>query len=195
VVKGDGLTQAAADWEKTMSEQANMTPADLRQLIRTQLLREKLYEALGDEVETIALQAHVRHILVDDVDQAWAIRQRLENGDDFAEVAAEMSNDPGTSVDGGDLGWFPRQTMVPEFDEAAFTLDIGQFSDPIQTQFGFHIIEVLGREDRELDELGLSRERSGAYNDWLDKARASDIEDFWTLDDAPPDTNNPFVQQ
>jgi len=195
VVKGDGLTQAAADWEKTMSEQANMTPADLRQLIRTQLLREKLYEALGDEVETIALQAHVRHILVDDVDQAWAIRQRLENGDDFAEVAAEMSNDPGTSVDGGDLGWFPRQTMVPEFDEAAFTLDIGQFSDPIQTQFGFHIIEVLGREDRELDELGLSRERSGAYNDWLDKARASGIEDFWTLDDAPPDTNNPFVQQ
>ncbi|HEY85916.1 MAG TPA: hypothetical protein G4N96_12490 [Chloroflexi bacterium] len=194
VVSGDALSQAIADWEKIMSEQANMTPADLKALIRAQLLREKLYEALGEDIETAVLQAHVRHILLEDIEAAWAAKQRLENGEDFAEVAVDVSTDPSVISNNGDLGWFPRKTMVPEFDDAAFTLPVGEISEPIKTDFGFHIIEILAREDRELDEQGLSREKAGAYNDWLDAAKASGVEDFWTLDDAPPDTNNPFGQ-
>ncbi len=195
VLSGDALTQAVADWEKTMSEKANMTPADLKAIVRAQLLREKLYEALGKEVETTALQAHVRHILVKDIDTAWAVKQRLENGEDFAEVAADVSIDPSAATNGGDLGWFPRKTMVPAFDEAAFTLPVGEISEPVKTDFGYHIIEVLAREERELDAQGLSREKAGAYNDWLDAAKSSGVEDFWIPDDAPPDTNNPFQQQ
>ncbi len=194
VVSGDALTQAVADWEALMSEKANMTPADLKALIRVQLLREKLYEALGEEIETEVLQAHVRHILVEDIETAWTVKQRLENGEDFAEVAADVSIDPSAATNSGDLGWFPRKTMVPAFDEAAFTLPVGEISEPIKTDFGFHIIEILAREKRQLDEQGLSREKAGVYNDWLDAAKSSGIEDFWIPGDAPPDTNNPFGQ-
>jgi peptidyl-prolyl cis-trans isomerase C len=86
-------------------------------------------------------EVHARHILVATEDEAKAIEDQLKKGADFAALAKEKSKDPG-AADGGDLGYFTKDQMVPEFAEAAFKLDKGQISDPIHTQFGWHIIKV-----------------------------------------------------
>ena len=91
---------------------------------------------MGNEQEV-----HARHILVPTEDEAKAIEVELKKGADFAALAKEKSKDPG-AADGGDLGYFTKDQMVPEFAEAAFKLDKGQISDPIHTQFGWHIIKV-----------------------------------------------------
>jgi parvulin-like peptidyl-prolyl isomerase len=177
-----------------MLENTTMTPEDLRRLVRLRLLREKLIEVIGNEIDNMALQSHARHILVDTEEEALAAKTRLEAGAAFEEVAAEVSLDPGSATNGGDLGWFTQGTMIAPFDEAAFSLEIDEISAPIETQFGWHIIQVLGREERELNETDMARERSKAYSDWLFEAKSSGVEDLWDEGDAPPDDNNPFNQ-
>lgn len=86
-------------------------------------------------------EVHARHILVPTEDEAKAIAADLKKGGDFAALAKEKSKDPG-AANGGDLGYFTKDQMVPEFAEVAFKLDKGQVSDPIHTQFGWHIIKV-----------------------------------------------------
>jgi peptidyl-prolyl cis-trans isomerase C len=91
---------------------------------------------MGNEEEV-----HARHILVPTEDEAKAIEAELKKGADFAALAKEKSKDPG-AADGGDLGYFTKDQMVPEFAEVAFKLDKGQISEPVHTQFGWHIIKV-----------------------------------------------------
>jgi len=86
-------------------------------------------------------EVHARHILVPTEDEAKEIEAELKKGADFATLAKEKSKDPG-AADGGDLGYFTKDQMVPEFSEAAFKLDKGQISDPVHTKFGWHIIKV-----------------------------------------------------
>ena len=86
-------------------------------------------------------EVHARHILVGTEDEAKAIEDQLKKGADFAALAKEKSKDPG-AADGGDLGYFTKDQMVPEFAEAAFKLDKGQISDPVHTQFGWHVIKI-----------------------------------------------------
>ncbi len=86
-------------------------------------------------------EVHARHILVPTEEEAKEIEAELKKGADFATLAKEKSKDPG-AADGGDLGYFTKDQMVPEFSDAAFKLDKGQISDPVHTQFGWHIIKV-----------------------------------------------------
>ena len=112
--------------------------------------------------------AHARHILVrvdekaSAEDQAKAkakieaVAARLKAGEDFAAVAKEVSEDPGSAVQGGDLGWFQHGQMVPEFDKAAFALKTGEVSAPVKTQFGWHLILLEERKEagqKPLDEV------------------------------------------
>ncbi|MBV9701156.1 MAG: peptidylprolyl isomerase [Methylobacteriaceae bacterium] len=90
-------------------------------------------------------EIHARHILVPTEDEAKAALKRIQAGEDFAKVATELSKDPGS--EGGDLGYFTKDRMVPEFAEAAFKLKVGEVSEPVKTQFGWHIIKV---EDRRM---------------------------------------------
>ncbi len=99
---------------------------------------------MGQEQEVRA-----RHILVPTEEEAKAVEAELKKGADFAELAKSKSKDPGAS-DGGDLGYFTKEQMVPEFSEVAFKLGKGQISDPVKTQFGWHIIKV---EDKRLKPL------------------------------------------
>ena len=86
-------------------------------------------------------QVRARHILVEKEDEARDMIERLGRGADFAELAKEHSKDPGAQS-GGDLGYFGKGDMVKPFDEAVFALDVKQISEPVQTQFGWHVIEV-----------------------------------------------------
>jgi peptidyl-prolyl cis-trans isomerase C len=85
-------------------------------------------------------EVHARHILLPTEEEAKKALARVKAGEDFAKVATELSKDPGS--EGGDLGWFTKDKMVPEFADAAFKMEPGQISDPVKSQFGWHIIKL-----------------------------------------------------
>ncbi len=108
-------------------------------------------KALYDErIKTLPKQEEVRarHILVESEEEAKKVRQELTDGGDFTELAAKYSKDRG-GQDGGDLGYFTRGQMVKPFEDAAFTLESGALSEPVQSDFGWHIIKVEDKRDRE----------------------------------------------
>ena len=208
--------------EENLRENAGMSLANYREVIRARLLRTKMSETISqDLVSTTGEQARVRHILItvdpepegepppaetpaaettadvvadDDEDDsppapeewnpdtngdgrvddaealafAQTLHQRILDGEDFADLALRFSNDPGSGSQGGDLGWAARGRYVPEFDEAAFTLEVGEISAPVKTSFGYHIIEVLERDDeRPKEEAALQQEYAEAFQTWL----------------------------
>ena len=89
-------------------------------------------------------KASARHILVNTEAKCVELKQQIENGDDFAEVAKQHSNCP-SGKKGGELGTFGRGQMVPEFDEVVFSAPIGDVQGPVKTQFGYHLLEVTDR--------------------------------------------------
>ena len=141
----------------------------IRAVAKARVLRQKLNEALG-EVPTAQEQVRARHILVDDEAAAQTVVERLEAGEDFAALATELSTDNSTKEAGGDLGFFPRGVMVPEFEATAFSLPVGETSPPIETQFGYHVIRVEEREaQREIPDYQLQQIKANAINRWLDE--------------------------
>jgi peptidyl-prolyl cis-trans isomerase C len=106
-------------------------------------------------------EIHARHILVPTEDEAKAALARVKGGEDFAKVATEVSKDSGG--EGGDLGWFTKDRMVPEFSDAAFKLKEGQISDPVKTQFGWHIIKVEGIRTKTFPPFEQIKEQAARY--------------------------------
>jgi peptidyl-prolyl cis-trans isomerase C len=106
-------------------------------------------------------EVHARHILVATEDEAKAALKRVRDGEDFAKVATELSKDPGS--EGGDLGFFTKEKMVPEFAEAAFKLDVGQISEPIKSQFGWHIIKVEGKREKPFPSFDQVKDQVARY--------------------------------
>jgi peptidyl-prolyl cis-trans isomerase C len=106
----------------------------------------KVYDEAAKQIEG-EQEVHARHILVETEDEAKAIEAELKKGADFAELAKTKSKDPG-AADGGDLGFFTKDQMVPEFSAVAFSLEPGKISDPVKSQFGWHIIKVEEKRNR-----------------------------------------------
>jgi peptidyl-prolyl cis-trans isomerase C len=96
--------------------------------------------------ESNMAQASARHILVDSVEKCTELKQKIVDGSDFADVAREFSSCP-SSRQGGDLGSFGPGMMVPEFDQVVFNDEVGVVHGPVQTQFGFHLLEITSRTD------------------------------------------------
>ena len=97
-------------------------------------------------------EVHAAHILVETEEAAAALKARIDEGADFAALAAEAGTD-GTASRGGDLGWFVREQMVPEFADAVFSLETGTISGPVQSPFGWHLIKLNERRDRPVPTL------------------------------------------
>jgi peptidyl-prolyl cis-trans isomerase C len=93
----------------------------------------------------MAPQARASHILVKTEDEANRLMKRINEGEDFAEVAKRFSKCPSGKA-GGDLGWFGKGQMVPEFEKVAFENDAGKMVGPIKMQFGFHVIKITGKK-------------------------------------------------
>jgi peptidyl-prolyl cis-trans isomerase C len=107
----------------------------------------KVYEEAAKQISG-EVEVHARHILVETEDEAKAVKAELDKGADFAELAKKKSKDPGAS-DGGDLGFFTKEQMVPEFSAVAFSLEPGKISDPVKSQFGWHVIKVEEKRNRQ----------------------------------------------
>jgi peptidyl-prolyl cis-trans isomerase C len=106
----------------------------------------KVYEDAAKQI-TGEAEVHARHILVETEDEAKKVEEELKKGADFAELAKKTSKDPG-AADGGDLGFFTKDQMVPEFSAVAFALEPGKISDPVKSQFGWHVIKVEEKRNR-----------------------------------------------
>ena len=179
---------------------------ELRQAVELHLQTERLRDLVVGPIEPtdqelsayleehredydIPEQVRARHILIQvpegaseaEIAQAKRqiedIKRELEGGADFAELAKKYSQDPGSAPHGGDLGFFSRGQMVQEFEDAAFALEPGQISDPVRTQFGFHLIKVEEKKPASHPELAQIRER--VLKDYIEAERDRRFEQFY----------------
>ncbi|MBS4201974.1 peptidylprolyl isomerase [Bacillus sp. FJAT-49732] len=127
-------------------------------------------------------QVQASHILVEDEKKAEEVEKKIKEGKDFAELAKEYSTDTGSAQNGGDLGYFPKGKMVKEFEDKAFSMNIGDISDPVKTEHGYHIIKLTGKkaakdakyEDHkdEIKETLFNKELQSQYQPWLEGIKA-----------------------
>ena len=137
-------------------DSANVSDEELRANLRDQVVQNKITSQLADGVDDDAVEdayendpqgrygpkVEVRHILTEKRAQARDAIDRIESGEDFAEVASEVSVDPGSAENGGSLGEIGRGATVPPFEKAAFNANVGELVGPVKSDFGFHVLEV-----------------------------------------------------
>ncbi|MBS1251821.1 MAG: Foldase protein PrsA 2 [Anaerolineales bacterium] len=150
----------------------NLAEDEFRKLQRQQLLSRKVMDEITAELPDEAEQVHARHILVETRDEAADILEQLKAGASFGDLAKEHSIDETTREDGGDLGFFPRNVVLPAFEEVAFDLEVGEISGVAETVFGYHIIEVLERETRPIPDKIKGGLRQQRITNWLELRRA-----------------------
>ncbi|MFC2028906.1 peptidylprolyl isomerase [Chloroflexota bacterium] len=151
-----------------------LTEADALRLFEDGLYRDKLFPLITADVPRSAEMVWARHILVVDEATANKVRNGLLDGISWSSLALEYSTDTGSSSKGGDLGWFQRGVMIPEFENESFRLEIGEISQPIETTYGFHIIQVLGNDDnRPLTSDEYLSKADQVFTNWIAGIRES----------------------
>ncbi len=152
----DEFNQRYNDYVQRLTDNGSLTEEEFRNLFATYLMRNRLMENAPLTFDATEEAVKVSYILIkpepeapiakreaDALNKIMKARKRITvDGEDFAEVAKEVSEDPGSAANGGDLGCFGKGQMVPEFEEAAFSLEKGEVSQPVKTDFGYHIIQV-----------------------------------------------------
>ncbi|MFC4619084.1 peptidylprolyl isomerase [Camelliibacillus cellulosilyticus] len=150
------------------------------------------------------IEVKASHILVKDKKTADEIEQKIKNGDDFAKLAKQYSTDTGTKDKGGDLGWFNKSKMVKPFADKAFSMKVGQISDPVKTDYGYHIIKLTDRKDTLNDfkkqiETQIKTEKEKPQQDVLNdlikngdiKVKDKQFKDLFKVEPTAPSTDQP----
>ena len=149
----EALNQELANYGLTLDDVKNniKTNLQIERLLDSyvEITEEEMKEYFEENKSTFDQKEQVKasHILVETEEEALEIKEKLDQGEDFAELAKEYSLDKSNSDKGGDLGYFDRNKMVKEFSDAAFSLEIGEISDPVKSEYGFHIIKVEDRKE------------------------------------------------
>ena len=161
----------------------------------------KIYDAKLKNKEG-SEEVHAYHILVKTEDEAKNIRKTIKDGADFEKIAKEKSTEPGAKVSGGDLGYFTSDQMVPEFSQSAFKLDKGEISEPVQTNFGWHIIKVVDKRAKKIPSFdkvkpALEKELASELieNEVKRLKVTADIEYFGALKSSPQAEVKPLIKK
>ena len=172
-IKGYGYTLEDVKKDVTLNMQ-------MKKLIepKISISEEEILEYFEGNKEMLNEEAQVkaRHILVETEEKAKEVKDKLSAGGDFSELAKEYSLDDSNKESGGNLGFFGRGQMVAEFDAVAFSLEVGEISDPVKTSFGYHIIKVEEKKEakeanfeenkEKIKEALLSEKMPAAYEEW-----------------------------
>jgi len=165
---------------------------ELLRYLKIKKLLEPRIEVTDDEIQSYfdenkasfgtAEQVEASHILVADEKTAKEVKQKLDDGEDFADLAKEYSTDTATKENGGELGYFSSGQMVEEFEKAAFAMDVDEISDPVETTNGWHIIKVTGHKDAveaklddhkdEIKDTLFEQKMNTEYSTWLEEVKA-----------------------
>lgn len=165
--------------------------ADIENYIKIEKLLESRIEITDEEIKTYfdenkesfnqPEQVKASHILVEDEETANVVAEKLAAGEDFAELAKEYSTDTTNAESGGDLGFFGKGTMVEEFEKVAFSMDLGTVSDPVKTDYGYHIIKVTDKKEakeavledhkEEIKEMLFNEKVQTEYTNWIEEKR------------------------
>ncbi|MGD8623822.1 MAG: peptidylprolyl isomerase [Anaerolineae bacterium] len=163
-----------SDWDDFLDKNG-FTDDSFRQTIHDTMLLQAF--AQTQQVAPEAEQVHIAHIVVGDEATAQKVFDNLQQGQDFETLVGLYSVDPETKDNGGDLGWFTQDMMDPQVGEMAFSLAVGQYSEPIGTPRGYAIIKVLDRDIRPLEALALQQRQQQAVMAKLEAIRqTADIE-------------------
>ena len=156
----DKYAEQYGDQFDSLLEQSGFTEETFKDNLRFEVLKSKAIaetvEVTDDEIKKYYEQAKYelngRHILVETAEEAAAVVEELKAGGDFAKIAEEKSVDTASGAEGGELGWFTVGAMVPAFNDAAYALELNTISEPVQSDYGFHIIEITDK--REVEDFG-----------------------------------------
>jgi parvulin-like peptidyl-prolyl isomerase len=166
-------------------EREGLTLEEMRAQLKVQLLASRMAERVVEDVPDGALHVNARHIVVDSEAEAQRLLEQIRAGADFAALAREYSQDTFTRERGGDLGYFPRGILTSKkVEDVAFELQPGQVSDVIESELGYHIVQVLDRvEEMEVSPENLRMLKDKAARQWLDDLwDQAEVERFVTFD-------------
>jgi foldase protein PrsA len=170
---------SVADWDSFLVAN-NLTEQAVRSMIADQILVQTLVE--NHAGSSVVEQVRASHILVETEETGQEVLDKLATGEEFGALATEYSTDPGSKDQGGDLGWFPPGMMVPEFEQAAFSLEPGETSGLVQTDYGYHLIQVHEKEEREMDPALFEQVQQRQFQAWLETQQAeANIERLYTF--------------
>jgi parvulin-like peptidyl-prolyl isomerase len=172
----EGYQQVYKDFIAGIEEQSGMSEKQVRRIIKTNLLAEKIRADLEQNVPLEGEKTHLRHILTDTEETAQEVRTKLEEGEDWDDLVVEYSQDATTNDAGGELGWLTGTIIIAGFGPSAQLLTtepVGTLVGPIQTTQGWHVFEILDREVQPLSEYEYQQAVYSAYDDWLLAVRSS----------------------
>lgn len=184
----EGFQTLFDEYTQTLEQEAQFDAQSFRAIFHISLLQDKVLEQITGDISDQGEFVWARHILVPTLEEAEMVLERVKQGEDFTEMAALFSTDESNKLQGGDLGWFERGRMVAEFETAAFALtEVGQISDPVETSFGFHIIQLLGKEVRPITPDRLQQLKQEQFSLWLEEVKAEmKVERFQNWQDRVP---------
>jgi parvulin-like peptidyl-prolyl isomerase len=169
------ITLTPTDLAKMYQQLLNyvrLSDSEYRHYVEATLLTQKLNDQIKQSVPTEGKQVHVYAIKVDNQGNATEIETKLKNGEDFSTLAAEYSTDNTTKQYGGDIGWVPQGLLLPELDQAAFSLAAGNVSEPIVTTTGYYIIKVAEIDNNKtIDDYYRGILASNAFTNWFKEQR------------------------
>jgi hypothetical protein len=163
----------------TINKFTGLTEADFRWVIKIQLLRQKVLDAITADVSREQDQVWARHIVVSDQTKAKSVYDRLANGGDFVTIATEVYSGTTNTID---LGWFGTGTLDINAEKVVFNMQIGQISEPIQTANGWEVYQVLGHEVRTLNDSQYNTLKQTEFQNWINQQKAAEnvqIFDIW----------------
>lgn len=149
--------QMGDNFQTALTSSGYNSEADLKRALRIGMLQEKAAIAditvkeaeVKEAYENYQPDIKARHILVKDKKTAEEVKAKLDKGGDFAKLAKEYSTDTGSAANGGDVGWFGTGEMVPEFEKAALKMKKDEISEPVKSEYGYHIIQLLDKKEKE----------------------------------------------